>query len=133
MTRRELSQLFYLNREVEYQGMRLRELESAAAGHCRRITGLPGGNGISDRVGRCGAEIADLSRRIDTGIHRCWQELFRLSGFIDSVEDSQMRQILSMRYIGQCSWDQIAIHLGGGNTADGVRKAHDRYLSRSRS
>ena len=48
--------------------------------------------------------------------------------FISSIEDSQTRQIIFLRYIKGMSWGQVAIKIGGGNTDDGVRKRAIRYI-----
>lgn len=48
--------------------------------------------------------------------------------FIASVNDSFMRRIISYRIVKQMTWDAVARNMGGGNTADGVRKAFERYL-----
>lgn len=130
MTRRELSQLYWLKKEIARNKARLAELEAASSAASVQLTWMPGGGGASDRVGMYAAEIADLRGIIDANIRRCWQELRRLSRYISTVEDSQMRQILTLRYIECLTWNQVADAIGGGNTEDSVRKAHDRYLLR---
>ncbi|WP_307760967.1 hypothetical protein [uncultured Phascolarctobacterium sp.] len=129
MTKKELSQLYWLNREIEEQQRRLQELECMATSCTSRITGMPHSSNMVDKLSRYVAEIADLRGLIDLNIKRCFYELNRLNRFINSVEDSQMRMILSLRYINGLPWNQIAASIGG-NTEDSVRKAHDRYLKR---
>lgn len=63
---------------------------------------------------------------------RHFYELNRLNRFINTIDDSQMRMIFSLRYINGLNWLQIAFSIGGGNTADSVRKAHDRFLVRQK-
>lgn len=48
--------------------------------------------------------------------------------FIENVEDAQTRLILRYRYEERMSWEQTAAKIGGGNTADSVRKKAERYL-----
>ena len=50
--------------------------------------------------------------------------------FIDSIDDSLTRRIFEYRYMvgGRKSWVKVAALIGGGNTPDGVRMIHDRYL-----
>ena len=50
--------------------------------------------------------------------------------WIDSIEDSRIRRIFSMRYLEGMSWQQIANQIGGGNTADTCRMAHNRFLKK---
>lgn len=53
--------------------------------------------------------------------------------YINGIEDSHTRRIVSMRYIDGMTWRQIAINIGGGNTEDAVRKTVDRFLERENS
>ena len=129
MNKKELSQLYWLNREIEEQQRRLAELESLATSCAYQITGMPKGRGVDDKLAKYVAEIADLRSLIDLNIKKCFYELNRLNRYINSLEDSLIRQILSLRYINRLSWLQIAFSVGGNNTADGVRKAHDRFLA----
>lgn len=48
--------------------------------------------------------------------------------FICSIEDSHIRRIISMRYIENLTWAQVADKMGGGNTEDSVRKAFTRFF-----
>ncbi len=131
MTKHELSQLYYLNREIQRLQKRLKELEDAVLSSTAKITGMPWGSGVSDKVGACTAEIADLRALIELSIQKCWYERNRLNRYISTIEDAQMRQILSLRYIDGLSWTRVAFSLGGGNTADGVRMAHNRFLEKN--
>ena len=129
MTVKEMSQLYYLNREIEHLQHQLEELECLAEGTTQAITGMPHGSGTSDKVGRYAVRIADLRSMIDNRKARCWDELNRLNAYIDSVEDSLTRQILTLRYVNGLSWQQVADSVGGGISSDGVRKIQQRYLN----
>jgi len=51
--------------------------------------------------------------------------------FIDGIEDYHIRKIFFYRYIQgdrRPTWVQLSFFIGGGNTDEGIRKAHDRYL-----
>lgn len=129
MTVKEMSQLYYLNREIEHLQRQLEELECLAEGTTQVITGMPHGSGTSDKVGRYVVQIADLRSMIDNRKARCWDELRRLNAYIDGVEDSLTRQILTLRYVNGMSWQQVADSVGGANTEDSVKKICYRYLS----
>ena len=128
MTKKELSQLYYLNREIEEQQRRLCELEGLATSCTAQITGMPRVNGISDKLAKYAVEIADLKALLDLNLKKCFYELNRLNRYIESVEDSQMRMILSLRYVNGLSWRQIAFSVGGGNTEKGVQMMVKRFL-----
>ena len=130
MTKKELSQLYYLNREIEEQQRRLQELEELATSCTAQITGMPKVAWNSDKIAKYAAEIADLKALLDLNLKKCFYEFNRLNRYIETVDDSQMRMILALRYVNGLSRRQIAFSIGGGNTEDGVRKAHDRFLAK---
>ncbi|WP_039652106.1 hypothetical protein [Clostridium tyrobutyricum] len=131
MNKKELSQLYYLNREIEQLKSRIEELECIAVSDTSRITGMPHVTGISDKVGRYAAEIADLKGLLDLNLKKCFYELNRLNRYIESIDDSQMRMIMTLRYVNELSWRQIAFSIGGGNTEDSIKKLAYRYLKKN--
>ena len=130
MTLKELSQLYYLNREIEMDQQRLRELEVKALPGAQVITGMPHGSGVSDVVGRYAAEIADLRGIIEAKHQQCLYERSRLERYTAGIDDSLLRQIFTYRFINGLPWRQVAACIGGGNTADSVRMACYRYLGK---
>lgn len=128
MTLKELSQLYYLNRELEMDQRRLRELEARALPGVQVITGMPHGTGVVDKVGECAAEIADLRGIIEAKHQQCLYERSRLERYIAGIDDSFLRQVFTYRFISGLPWRQVAARIGGGNTEDGCRKAVKRYL-----
>ena len=50
--------------------------------------------------------------------------------FIASVKDSRMRRIITLRFIDNFSWNEVARHIGGPNTEDSVRKAFERFMEK---
>lgn len=127
MNKKELSQLYYLNREIEEQQRRLQELEELAISCTAHITGMPHGPGMDDKIGKYAAEIADLRGLLDLNLKKCFYELNRLNRYISSIEDSQMRMILSLRYINGLSWRQIALSIGERDEQFPRRK-HNQFL-----
>lgn len=131
MTLKELSQLYYLNREIEMDQQRLRELEIKALPGAQVLTGMPHGSGVSDVVGRYAAEIADLRGIIEAKHQQCLYERSRLERYIAGIDDSLLRQIFTYRFVNGLPWLQVAACIGGGNTADSVRVACNRYLEKN--
>ena len=127
MTLRELSQLYHLNREIEREKNRLRELEAAATNTAVKITGLPHIGGISDKTA-IAAQIADCRTMLKAKISQSMAEYNRLIRYINDISDSLTREIFILRFVEGLSWDQVAAHVGGGNTGDGVKKVCYRFL-----
>lgn len=129
MTRKELSQLYYLEREIRQQEEQLAELEAEARSMTAKLNGMPRSGG-TERFQRLLAEIADMKTLIDLNIEKRIVEKSRLMRAISDVEDSLLRQILTCRYLYGMSWDKVASRIGGKNTKDSVRMAHKRYLNK---
>ena len=129
MTRKELSQLYWLNREIEREKCRLAELEAAATNTAVNITGLPHAGGLSDRTALA-AEIADARTIIEAKVRASIAEYNRLIRYINGIDDSFIRQIFMLRYVNGLSWNQVALSIGG-NSEDSVRMAHNRYLEKN--
>jgi len=129
MTKNELSQLYWLGREIKEQQRRLIELETLATSCTSRITGMPHGRGVSNRLAEYVAEIADLRGLIDLNLKKCFYELNRLTRYISDIEDSQIRQILSLRYINGLSWQRIAF-LIGEHDEQYPRRKHNAFLKK---
>ena len=70
-TKKELSNLFFLNLEIEKEKQRLSELEAAATDTSAKISGLPHVSGISDKTA-IAAEIADTRNIIDAKSKPLW-------------------------------------------------------------
>ena len=127
MTKKELSQLYYLKKEIKEQQRRLAELEETATNCSVQITGLPSGRGISDKTGNYAAQIADLKALLDSNLKKCFDELNRLNRYIQSVDDSQMRTILRLRYVKGFTWQRIAFEIGE-HDEQYPRRKHNAFL-----
>jgi hypothetical protein len=130
MTKKELSQLYWLKREIADQQRRIEELEGKATSGTAYITGMPRSPNIMDRLADFASEIADLKMLIELNLKKCVHEYNRLRRYINGIEDGYTRQIFTLRFIDDLSWLQVALRVGGNNTSDSVRMVVDRHLSR---
>lgn len=135
MTRQELKQVRYLKREIEL----LQEQIAAVEGEIVTdkvtgsdpdhpwterhyiIKGLPGERNekllrLRDRLERRKSDLQDM--RV---------EIFE---WVEGIEDSLLRQIIVLRHVNGLSWRQVAREIGGRNTAESIRKLHDRYFEK---
>lgn len=134
MTLKELSQLYWLNREIEKDKERLVRLRQRAyAPSGAKLTGVPGGSGFDNRLERFVIQIVELEGIIEEKIERCIWERNHLERYIATIPDSLTRQIFALRFINGLSWRQVAFSIGGGNTEEGVKKACYRYLKQENS
>ena len=129
MTKAELSQYRSIAAEIVENEERIREstLRDSVRGsssefpytsHTVSVEGLEG-SGDNSRLLKRQGKLKRQKRRIED--------------FIDNIPDSETRRIFRYRYIAgkrRWSWQKIAVKIGGGNTADGVRMIHNRYLGK---
>ncbi|MBQ8174657.1 MAG: hypothetical protein IJ009_04565 [Clostridia bacterium] len=117
--KRRLSQYKDLLREIDRDRLRLAQL----AGRLAHINpaGLPQGVRIAAE------SLADYRDRIEENVVRCVELTRDIQDFINSIEESELRRVFTMRYINGYTWQKIAF--GTGTYDESVpRKKHDRYL-----
>lgn len=124
---KELSQLRFLNMEINQLKQRRQELISRAEKITNVITDMPrGGQGLDVKD-----ELIDLIDLIALKEKQCIIEQRRIERFIACAPDSLTRQILALRFVNGLSWRQVAFSVGGGNTEDSVKKTAYRYLKKT--
>lgn len=130
MTLKELSQLYYLRKEIEMDKQRLEALRAKAQSPASASSdGMPHTSNTVSKVERYAAELVELEAIIAAKREQCIYERARLEKYIADIPDSYIRQIFTYRFINGLSWVTVSIRLGGKNTADGVKKACYRYLN----
>ena len=128
MTLKELSQLYYLNREIEDLKFKVSELEAKATDTSVKITGMPHGAGTGDKIGQAVAELDYYRAKLTDRLERCRIELIRLNDYISACPDSLTRQILTYRFVNGLSWNQVAASVGNCMTVDAAKKNIYRYI-----
>ncbi len=129
LTKKELSELYWLNREIEEEQRKLNELKAAATDCTAKITGLPHVSGTHDKIGDLSILIAEQRDLIELKIRQSIIEYDRLNRYIKDVSDAQMRMILSLRYINGLTWQQIAEKIGEKDESYPRRK-HNTFLKK---
>lgn len=131
MTKKELSQIYYLDRELkQWQELLIKEQNESEI-QPQRITGMPFGGGMSDRTASKVINISNMEQIISGIMANIQIQRERIMTYIITIEDSFTRQILLNRHINLMSWCQVAESIGGNNTADSVRMAHKRFIEES--
>lgn len=123
MTTRELSQLFYLNREIEQLTYRIEKIRARAQRVTTVLSDMPRSKNFIDFKD----ELCDLLDLLECKKRQCVIEQQRLERFINCIGDSQMRQILALRYINALSWQQVAFCIGE-HDEQYPRRKHNRFL-----
>lgn len=125
MTRGELSQIYWLNRELKMWQEKKRECEYKAypSGINNENEGMRG-SVTSDKTGNIAAEIADITQIIDGILARIQYQMRKVYKHIDTIEDSQLRQIVQYRCVDCMNWVQVGHSVG--ITADAARMIFNR-------
>ena len=129
MTKSDLEQIYYLNRELK---MWETELERV---RCKSLVGspLPGnshGSGVSDKVADRAERIIELENRIIAKRDEIQRLRDEAVEYIYSIPDSLTRQIIYYRCVSLMNWRRVAYEVGGNNTPDGVRMIYNRFMER---
>lgn len=111
VTPEQLGQLRALNREIAAEKDRLAQLRALKQGKQIRAEGIPY-LGPEQARRQYEPEIRAIEEKIEENLSRCLEQLAWLEDYIGQVEDSQMRQILSLRYVSGLTWQQTAFRMG---------------------
>ena len=127
MTKSELEQIYYLNRELK---MWETELERV---RCKSLVGSPlpsnsHGSGVSDKVADRAERIIELENRIIAKRDEIQRLRDEAVEYIYSIPDSLTRQIIYYRCVSLMSWRRVAYEVGGYNTAESVRQIYSRFM-----
>lgn len=75
------------------------------------------------------SKLARLERKLNRRIDELTDLIEETYESIENIGDSLIRQIITLRYVNGLTWDQVAAHIGGNNTADSVRMMCNRFLN----
>ena len=126
MTSKQLDQVFNLTREKRELEKMLLEIPDITAVRYDSI-GVSN-SGISSPVQKIAEQREKIRELISMKLAEISVAEREILEYIFSINDSQMRRIMRLRHIELKSWLQVANAIGGNNTADSVRKMHDRFL-----
>ena len=132
MTLKELSQLYYIRREIERLKKDLEEIRAELfALNGLNCDGMPRGkkNKRAEHIDM----LLDKKQKLESikveRIIQCEEERDRLENYIANIPDSLTRQIFSLRFVDCLPWRQVAYSIGGNNTEESVRQTAKRYVN----
>jgi len=128
MTRQQLSQVYYLNKELKMWETKLAEYKNSSIVKAQQLTGMPfapAGN-VSDPTFERIAKIVELQSEIDAFRLNIENQKAEIEKYIMTLDDSLLRQIIEYRCCQLKTWEQTAAMIGYGTTADSIRKYFNR-------
>jgi len=128
MTRKELSQVYYLKRELKMWEQKLSDLRSQSLVKAQQISGMPfaNTNEISDATFEHVSRIMELQADIDVFRLNIEKKISEIEKYIQTLDDSLLRQIIEYRCCQCKSWRETAAMIGAGTTEDSIRMYFNR-------
>lgn len=112
MTAKEyLSQYRFLAEKLNAKLERYQELQDRATHITPNANGCGSGSEISDKVGKIGTLLADISEEMYDDIKRLRQQYKEIEDTISQVDDDTLQILLEKRYISGKTWEQIAVEM----------------------
>jgi DNA-binding transcriptional MerR regulator len=138
MDKKQLSQLRFLNKEIELLQKEIDETKCAIDTYTATDV-VKGSDSEWPYIRRTfrieGISIPEYEKRLKHLYNKLEHRLKDLmkkreeiEEYIATVPDSEMRVILTLRYIEGLSWQQIATRMGVVGDGSTERKKHDRFL-----
>lgn len=113
MTAKEyLQQPYLLDKAINAKLAHYDQVKALATKTTTVLTGMPGGGGVSDKVGDGVARLWELSREIDSEVDRYVDLKRAVANCIKQVGNAELRTVLEYRYLAYNSWEQIAVNMG---------------------
>lgn len=128
MTKKELEQIYYIDREIKMWDKVLKDIKEQSAIGGYHITNVTERKIESSKVENIDIQIEEAESKIKKLLEKLYKQQQSILDYIDSIGDSMIRQIIFLRCISQLSWNAVADEVGGGNTEDSVRMRFNRFL-----
>ena len=130
LTKDELKQIYYINKEIQMWQRELEKIRSQGLVKSPTISDMPKGGqkfDISDYV----SAIADYEAVIRGLLAKVQIQRKKILEYIEGVDDSLMKQIIFYRCVSCMTWQEVANAVGGNNTENSVKKAYSRFFRAS--
>lgn len=129
LTKEELRQIYYINREIIMWQRELDRLKCTSLVKSPIISDRPRG-GCHRGVEDLAVDLAEYETIIRGLLAKVQVQRKRIVEFINGIDDSLMKQIIFYRHISCMRWNEVAAEIGGGNTEDSVRMVYNRYFKK---
>ena len=101
---RGLNKLYYLKIDIENIKEEIKGLPTISS---PQITGMPHGTGVSNPLETYLLKKEALIEKLNQKIEKYTDELIRIEGVIDRIDDIEVRAIARMRFIQNMKWEDI--------------------------
>lgn len=126
MTRKELSRIYWLEREIKELEEELSELEASIGVKGLNMDGMPHGSSPGRPTEAMALQIDELYEKIKEHYNQIKREKIAVWNFIETIDDPILRQIIRWRCVKPHSWTFVGMKLN--MPADTCRKIFDRAI-----
>ena len=131
MTRKDLSKLYYLNKEIEMWHAELEKLEARSGYETSSITDAPKRRGKQTSLTEQRMlSVARCKTKIDVLMLKAQKAQEETLDFIDTIDDPLMRQIVMYRCVHLHGWKKIATLMGGFSSPESLRNTYSQYMKK---
>lgn len=118
---RGLNKLYYLKIDIENIKEEIRSLPTISS---PELTGMPHGTGVSNPIERYFLKKEALMEKLNAKVEKYTEELMRVEGVIERIDDPEVRAIARMRFILNMKWEDIGdkVHLERTTCSKKLRK-----------
>jgi len=128
MTKKELSQYYYLEQEIKHDRNEIEKLNTELTHITQMLSDMPKGSPKRDRIDEIIDELTRRGKLLHEKIAKAEKERNKILQYINDIDDSLIRLIIQYRYLNLLTWPKVAYFVGGNNTPDSVRMLSDRYI-----
>mgnify|MGYP000736844789 FL=1 len=128
MTKEQLKEYFWIQKNIENLEQRIEELHAIATKQTTHIKGDADaihGKGFNDRQGDVLAELADLQAELQKELQKAFRAQLKIEQAIKDLPERE-KYLIRARYIDMETWEQIAVDMG--YSWRGVHKIHSGAL-----
>ena len=126
LIKEELKQIYYINKEILMWQKELDRIECKSLVKGQEITDMPFGSGTSDKVADRATEKADIEAVIKGLLAKIQIQRRKIIDYIESIDDSLLRQVMFLRNVSCMSWNQVACELGSSENC--VKQMYSRHF-----
>lgn len=112
MNIRDLSQYYYISKNIEKRKQRLDELNSSVISSSKiSEMKVDGSAPRSDPTSKIASQIAELKALIEKDYIRLYDEEIKIYNYINKISSEEIKYIVIARFIDFKTWDDIAQEL----------------------
>lgn len=126
MTFEDVSQIYYINKEIKELYRELAELRQQSFVKPISISDMPRGGDSKDLLIEYTNSVLEIEDMIRYSLMKLQRERKKIEQFLDTIEDPELRLIMRLRCVNNMGWKEIGEEVGCERTT--VSKKFYKYF-----